>query len=469
MSCPKCGSGAVFQGKCRECGTIADPRRASQVVARIPTLGDEEPGDATIADRGARKLDPESTMAPPGRRPGAGLAPADDEDEDSERTRMPVAAKEERAPPASPPAPKPPAAKPPRASQVAARPKPAEPEPPEPLQPMAVKDRSSWYEEAGLKPPPKPSPKDELGTGENSVSMTMRGRAGPNTAPAAVLFAQAAAGMLGVLFGLSPIGLIAGGAALIAAILLVRDVSAGKFVAWLAVGIFIAYGGALAVSFKQPVAAALLLVPSACLAGALLISAQAARSALGGIGVAVALAAVIVPALAARRPGGTEAGLEEDDPGAYEDRSAGVSLRVPGNVNLYPRPKDVEKSLPEPWRSVGLKLGFATSDGSFVGGMLQTRQPPGAELRNLLAPISEGSTAPPRKNDRLVPDGLSELETEGWEVSTRAGELLVVVTRAPDGRAFTLFGVAGTAKARNTQLFKAIGEGFQVKKHLRAE
>ncbi|HEY3446917.1 MAG TPA: hypothetical protein VGK67_11160 [Myxococcales bacterium] len=469
MSCPKCGSGAVFQGKCRECGTVVDPRRASSVAVRPPSLADEDFGEETIAEARARRPDPESTIAPPGRRAAPALASMEDEDPD--RTRMPPAVRKGSSvgAPADPP-PAPPPARPARASQQspARAPKPAVFEPDEPLKPMEMKDRSSWYKEAGLKPPSKQQ-LAEPGE-ENSVSITAPSPIGGYTAPAAVLFAQAAAGMLGVLFGLSPIGLIAGGVALIAAILLLKGVGAGKFVGWLAVGIFIAWGGALAVSFKQPVLAALTLVPTACLVGALLIEARPVRSALGGIGVAIALVGVVVPALSARRSGaGADSSTDGLDTTAYQEGATGISVRMPPSVSVFSRPKDIAANLPEPWRSLGLKLGFATGDDGFVGGLLQSSQPPGAELRNLLAPLSEGSTAPPRKNDRLVPDGLSELETQGWEVSTRAGDLMVVLTKAPDGRAFTLFGVAGTAKGRNAQLFKAIADSFQVKKHLRAE
>lgn len=482
MSCPKCGSGAVFQGKCRECGTVVDRRASSQAVARAPSLGDEELAEDTVADPRARRPAADATMAPPGRRPAASLVP--DEDDDPERTRMHAEVVRKGPPAASaatepPPPPAPPPPRPARASQQHPAPPPARPkraEPEEPPRPIEVKDRSSWYREAGLEPPTKQAaPRAELGadsgSGENSVSITAPSPVGGYASPAAILFALSGAGLLGIVFGLSPISLVAGGVALVAAVLLYKGLSAGKIVAWLTVGLFLAWGGALAVSFKQPVLAALNVVPTLCLVGAMLLDVKPVRAVLGGVGVAVALGAILVPMMTARKAGAgaDPADGEVADTTAYQDAAAGVSLKMPPSVSVWSKRKDIEKNLPDPWRSAGLKLGFATDDDSFVGGMLQTKQPPGAELRNLLAPISQGALGPPRQNDKLLPDGLSDLEREGWELSTRAGDLLVVVARTPDGRAFTLFGVTGTAKARNTQLFKTVAEGFQVKKYLRIE
>ena len=418
MSCPKCGSGAVFQGKCRECGTVVDPRRASSSSGvRGPGLGDDDDGEGdTILDKKKNRPAPDVTRGSPRRASrsamGSEAAPADQAPE------APLA----------------------------------------PGKPWRSPERSNWYAAAGMKTPSERFNLSEA-SGQSTAHNEMPG-AGP---PVVLLVALAAVQILSMALGQSLIGGIGAAIAAVAALLLWRGAGTGKAAAWLFALWSVAWAVVQAVLFKQPLLGVLQALPAVCLLGALHAGVASVRWIAAVIGVALCLAG-LAPQVSARQG----VAKTEDVPvesGSFSDARLGYSLKVPDGVGLFAAARAGKEYLPSGWAAaIAPRLVFATQDRSFVGGLVVTQQPPGMDLSNMLGSLNLASE-PTLRNDKLAPDSLRDFDGEGWEFNSPQGTVLVVLCRSPDGRAFALFGVGGpAARVRNVQLFSSIAWGLQVRK-----
>jgi hypothetical protein len=329
--------------------------------------------------------------------------------------------------------------------------------------PKAASDRASWYKAAGQRPP------REGPFNEEDVAVTAANLAGGYGAAGTVLIASAVADGVGAALGVSHIGYFGAALELVAALVLWSGVRAGRLLGWIATVWCIVWAGVLVLHFRMPLAAALKILPAICLGGVLIVETRGARSALAGIGAAVALVGLVVPLTLTLRSAepAEEVTAPLASPGSYVDAKLGFSLKAPDGVRLSTSRKEAKEWLPGALAdSASPKVVFATADKSFSGGVAYGFQPAGTDLSNLLGLLGAGGN-PPVRNLKLVPDTLGEVEAQGWEVETAAGFITVVLARAPDGRAFALFGVsAPVAKVRAMQLFTSIAWGFQVKKSL---
>jgi len=417
MSCPKCGSGAVFQGKCRECGTVVDPRRASSAsVVRGPALGDDGEGE-TILDKKKNRPDPEATRAPPMR---ASISSARPEE--------------------------------PRTDEAPAPPVMA------PSKPRKDAERANWYAAAGMRTPSERfnlPDADDPSTAHNEL---------PSFGPSvALLGCLAAVQTVSVALGQNPIGGVGAGIAFVAALMLWRGAGPGKATAWLFVAWSVGWAAAQVVLFKQPLLVVLPVLPAICLLAAMHAGVASVRWIAAVIGVALS-AAALAPLISARQVVAKSEDVAAEG-GSYSDARLGFSLKVPDGVGLWAGSKASKEYLPSGWASaIAPRLVFATADRSFVGGLVVTQQPPGMDLTNMLASLNLGNE-PTTRDDKLAPDSLRDLDGEGWEFGSPHGAVMVALCRTPDGRAFALFGVGGpAARVRNVQLFSSIAWGLQVKK-----
>ncbi|MBI5546423.1 MAG: hypothetical protein HY901_21255 [Deltaproteobacteria bacterium] len=468
MSCPKCGSGAVFQGKCRECGTVVDSRRASaanvhSAASPLTDTGDETVLDSRRAPRRASSLD-----ASPQRR----LAVPDDPD----ATRLPA------------PPPRPSESGQPEAAVVDSAshdpdPAPAAPAAARRKSKQQPKPRSASQSKPVSAPQPKPTGASERERARaiserpssaqvaDEVSLGAARKEGGSGAAGAVLAALAIGDATSAALGGSPLAYGGAGLLALATVALWRSHPSGKALAWLGVAWTLVWAAALVVLFQQPLLAALKVLPAAALIGVFTLDARALRSALAGVGVAIALLGVAVPVLL--HPRSSQGGLEpyseiaSQSGGSLSDQRLGYTIKLPQEVALSTSLKVARKWLPEEVADqVSPRFVFSTADKGFVGGLLASQQAPGVELSNLLTRLNPGSD-PSERNSKLVPDSLKELETQGWEINALHGTTMVVLVRAPDGRAFALFGISPVAsKVRGLQLFNSLAWGLQVKKSL---
>lgn len=356
MSCPKCGSGAVFHGKCRECGAVVDSRRASSVAVRV--------------------------------------APA------PERKRTGVV---EKAAPSRPPPP-------PARDQDATNPghpapsRPDEPDTeergaPEHGGPWKNPDRVGWYAAAGMEPPSEAiklgSELDEPSTRHNVVPM--------DTSAVILLAVAATAQVSQAALGQSLVGLPGAVIAALAAFLLWRRSRLGRPAAWLYGLWSVAWAFALAAILKMPVQGVLAILPAVCVMAALHAGAAAVRWIAGGLGAGLALLG-LAPHFAALRspPRAEEVAI---DGSSYTDARLGFSLKVPEGVSILSaeRAKDL---FPPGWSDLGPRLVFAAEDRGIVGGLLVAQQA-GTSYSNLLARVNLGGEGPIR-NDSLAPASLRE-------------------------------------------------------------
>lgn len=433
MSCPKCGSGAVFQGKCRECGTVVDRRRS--VVAQPAALGDDDDQSETVLEnKRPAARDPDATRAPPLRQVPPLPSPRRLEEITDEVTG------ENDLPP------------------------PDDTDPdlllPKPKKKAKQPDRSAWYRAAGMEPPRAGPPRlDEVDVTSPHVMGTV-------LAPAAVLLALAAVDGVAVWLGAPRAGLGPAILAGLAGLLVLRGTAFVRGLSWFAVLVAVVWGAALAVAYGQPLQGALRIAPAVCLAGSLVARDGVARSVAAGIGVAIALVGVGWPLALSHRPAPIAPSPATAQPaGDFEEPGLGVALKAPEGVSFLRGRKEQARVLPDEWLALDPVVAFANADGSFFGALLMNEQQSEVELSVLLSPFSKDSDVRPTKESSLVPDTLTGLTAEGWDVPTRSyGVLKVILARTPDGRAFTLFAVTGGGNVRNQQLFKALGLGMKIEK-----
>ena len=327
--------------------------------------------------------------------------------------------------------------------------------------PKDKSDRSAWYAAAGMKAPGEEQ--DEVSGGGASAELTTPLLIGGPLAAVLILFAQALCDAVGVALGVSPLSLVGSGLTVVAGLLLLRGLGAGRPVAWLSALWSVGWALVLAVLYQHQLLAALKVLTVVCLFAALHVEAASVRWAAAGVGIALALAGMAAPAALRREAHAPDSQVAG---GAIADERDGFSLTVPEGVSLFTAQTAPMDFLPDGWGGSKPRLVFATADKSFAGGLLVHNQPLGMELSNMLSALNPDS-APPSRNQKLVPDTLSDLEAQGWEIAGSHGTVMVVLARASDGRAFGLFGVSRTAAlARNQQLFGSIVRGLQVKRAL---
>jgi hypothetical protein len=434
MSCPRCGSGAIYKSRCRDCGFEVKIHRvtgANPPVGRIPKFC--EATGTTRNPEGA------AVQRPSAERP-AGVSPApwllgEGDDEESTTADPTVRSRPARA--LAPPS-------------TAA---PAEPLAAGTTGGSAPDNKASWYAAAGLA-----MPRPDLVLG-GSMAATARGPlsefGAEGLAAALVAGCQALASAAGIFLGQ---GIYAGlGAllqAMLAALLVCRIPIARSFimavVAW-DLG-WATYLGVARERSLAPFAA----LPAVFLLIAFYASRRSARWVGALLGAALSLIGIAVPSLQAAKDGQAVAG------GFAEVPEQGFALRVPNPAQLYSNPEDVRRVLastalaPLEWR-----LAFR-QPGVLTGGLRVQRIPENAPVEPLLADLDADKARAPVRTDALAPDTLASLKPQGFELTAGGDRVLALIFRTPDGRVFLLCAQTEGIAARARALFETVARGLEI-------